>query len=59
MAPTYTFEEMRELIRKSDCEKDLSVIAFVLRLEGKRYPLTQIQALARRFREARFKISLK
>jgi hypothetical protein len=59
MKPTYSFEEMRDLIRKADSQQDIKVIAFLLRIEGKRYDLHHIHALTRSFILVRAKIILR
>lgn len=53
MKPSYTFEEMRDLIRKADCEKDVSAIAHMLRVEGKRYSVCEMTKLSTAFQKVK------
>jgi hypothetical protein len=45
MKPTYSFEEMRDLIRKANCEKDVQIIRYMIRLEGKFYAWQDLHAM--------------
>jgi hypothetical protein len=37
ITPTYSYEEMRDLIRRANCSKDIEIIKYLIRVEGKRY----------------------
>lgn len=45
LRPTYSFNEVRRLIRLSDCKVELDVIRFVIRDEEKRYTVYEFQYL--------------
>jgi hypothetical protein len=45
LRPTYSFNELRKLLRLSDSRHELEVIRFLIRTDEKRYTLYEYQYL--------------
>lgn len=59
MKPSFTYEEIRDLIRQINCMQDVHTIKYLLRSEGKRYTLNEIHALHRQLQIAEINLSFK